>query len=1280
MVLDHANSPIAVIGLWCAVPQAETPAQFWQNLMDGVESISTLNGTGFGGSRFWSKREQYIGRKGVLERADWFDAAFFGFTPAEATLTDPQHRLFLECVWYAIADAGYNPKNDLGSVGVYATQSNNSYRAELERNNDIDPVTEFRTDIGNSMAHLAANVSYRLGFRGPSLTIQTACSSSLVAVHLACQSLRAGDCEMAVAGGASVTWPQNQGYIYEEGGIMSKDGHCRPFDARASGTVRGEGVGAVVLKRLDDAKAARDHVYAVILSTAINNDGRERAGYTAPGVAGQTEVIKSAVARAGIRPETVGYVETHGTATPLGDAIEIAAIKEALGDAHDGPRCRLGALKANIGHLDAASGIVALIKACYVVKEGRVPAAINFETSQPVFKLDQSRFTISNKCETWECDGPRRAGISSFGLGGTNAHAIIEEPSAVKGTPSARTHQLVVLSAQDPDSLNRLASQVKHALRSRTVDLADVAYTLAVGRPALQCRRAFVVKSVEELCDRLSAETNSDASSRPIPVAPVFVFPGATPDAMSWIQTLRADEQVFRRWFDTCAEKVLAVSGVNVKELLGAGTTKSKRSPAAGDLFLLCAEIALARTLMAWGVMPKTVAGVGVGEYAAAFVSGAFSVEEVLALMHARQMIADQPGANQSTLSETDLSPLVDALAMSVPREPSVVWISSVDATANNVDKFYDKEYWANTLANNWKVQEILRRAITPDSLMFEVGPVSEVSESARTMCSESAGSIPGFTADGMTSPSEILLSALAAFWQRGISINWKAFYGNELRARISLPSARLRATIFAPLHSGSTPEPVRSGGDSDVNGDVGEVTTGPFSLPALEQVIIDAMKQALGLAEVSSNDDFFEIGGCSLTAVQVISQLNETLGRDTPLRLLFQHPRARELATVINERSDETATSVTTVSQPPANVCRTVEALAREQRRTFSLCFFSADAESSDHSDRYKLILQATRFADENGFEAVWIPERHFHRFGGLFPSPSVLGAALAMATNNIAIRAGSVVLPLHHPIAVVEDWAVVDNLARGRVGISFAPGFHPVDYLLRPEAYRTRREGFFEQVELVRGLWRGEDFSGTDGMGRAVNRAVMPPPIQRELPTWITASETEQTFLRAGQAQANVLTALLAMDKPALAKRIASYRNAIRAHHPEKRGKVTLMLHAYVHPDPDMVREKGIAALRQYLATHLEFSSTRTQYEHVTALNAPDREALLDHAVQRYLRGNCLIGTPEHCRSVVNELFNLDVDEIACLIDFGIECDAVLDSLVHLNELRKHFRTETR
>lgn len=642
-----ARRAIAIVGMSGRFPGAPTLRQFWENLRNGVESLDTFTDAELdaaGINAVIRGLPGWVPRGTVLEDADCFDATFFGYSPREAQIIDPQQRVFLECAWQALEDAGYAGEPVGRTVAIYAGSSLNSYvLAQLLPNRDLlASVGGYQLMLGNDKDFLTTRASYKLDLHGPSLSIQTACSTSLVAVQVACQALLHNECDMAMAGGVSINFPQRTGYQYQDGMIFSPDGHCRPFDVEARGTRAGAGAGIVVLKRLEDAIADRDTIQAVILGAAINNDGAGKAGYTAPSVDGQMEVIATAQALAGVTADTISYVEAHGTATPLGDPIEVAALTRVFRESTDTQGfCTIGSLKANLGHLDAAAGVAGLIKTLLALRHRELPPQLNFSAPNPQLQLDTSPFRVATSLETWDPGRtPRRAGVSSFGIGGTNAHVVLEEAPPVAPRTKVRTPQLLVLSAKTATALDVATTQlIEYLGRADAAPLADVAYTLQVGRRTFAHRRSVVARDASEARALLSVAERGpvangvhEGASRPV----AFLFSGQGSQHAGMCRELYVGEPVFRGAVDRCAELMHPHFGRDIRELLKHGTDSELSETYVAQPILFVTEYALAVLWMSWGVQPSAMIGHSIGEYVAAHLAGVFSLEDALMLVCAR--------------------------------------------------------------------------------------------------------------------------------------------------------------------------------------------------------------------------------------------------------------------------------------------------------------------------------------------------------------------------------------------------------------------------------------------------------------------------------------------------------------------------------------------------------------------------------------------------------------------------------------------------------------------
>ncbi|MBI5815647.1 MAG: acyltransferase domain-containing protein [Nitrospinae bacterium] len=666
--------PIAVVGMAMRYPGAATAEGFWANLRNGVESVRRFTDeqlAAAGVAPKLVKDPRYVKARAVLDGIDMFDASFFGFTELEARQTDPQHRLFLECAWEAMEDAGYDSTKYSGRIGVFGGCGFNSYLAlNLSEGLDAgDPAGAYGLYIGNDKDFLSTRVAYKLNLTGPAVTVNSACSTSLVAVHLACQSLLSYQCDMALAGGSSVNARQMEGYLYEEGMILSPDGHCRAFDAKSSGIVPGSGTGIVALKRLEDALRDGDTVNAVILGSAVNNDGAVKAGYTAPSVDGQAKVISEAIAIAGVEPETISYVEAHGTGTPMGDPIEIAALTQAFGTGKKA-YCAIGSVKTNIGHTDTAAGVAGLIKTALALKNREIPPSLNYTAPNPAIDFANGPFFVNARLRPWEAlTGPRRAGVSSLGIGGTNAHVIMEQAPAQRDAGKSRKYYLAPMSAKTGKALETMQGAIAERLSANHVPIQDAAYTLGVGRRDFADRSAVVCAGADDAARKLKsgAVITGEAGSGARPV--VFMFPGQGAQSANMARGLYETEPVFRYAMDECFAILSGVMDTDLKSILypspgmeaEAACQLTRTKYAQPALFAVCRSLAV--VWRKWGVTPCCSIGHSVGEYVSAHLAGVFSLEDALKLVAARgRVIEKQPGGAMTAvfMDERDIAGIVN--------------------------------------------------------------------------------------------------------------------------------------------------------------------------------------------------------------------------------------------------------------------------------------------------------------------------------------------------------------------------------------------------------------------------------------------------------------------------------------------------------------------------------------------------------------------------------------------------------------------------------------------
>ena len=843
---ESTGTEIAIVGMAGRFPGAGSVEELWRKLCGGVEAIRTLTDEEMiaaGVDPAEVRLPGYVKRGAVLDGVEMFDADFFGVTPREAELLDPQQRLFLETAWEALEHAGYDAERAGGPVGVFAGGKMGTYIFQLMSNPELvrslDTVT---LGLGNDVGLLAMRASHKMNLRGPSYFVQSACSTSLAAVHLACQSLLIDECRLALAGGVAVDVPHRRGYVYTESGILSPDGRVRTFDASAEGTVFGNGVGVVVLKRLEDALADGDRVWAVIRGSATNNDGAAKPSFTAPSVDGQAEVVLRALIQADVDPETIGYVEAHGTATQLGDPVEIRALAKAWRAAGARRRqvCAIGSVKSSLGHLDAAAGVTGLIKTALALDRRQLPPTIGFERPNPRIDFAATPFRVQTELAEWPAgETPRRAGLSSFGFGGTNVHMILEEAPPAPPADPGKPWQLLVLSARTETALDAQAGRLAEHLREADGDLADAAFTLSMGRKAFPWRRIAVARDREEAAAVLESGETGFAEGGERPVA--FLFSGQGSQYPGMGRGLYESEPAYRAAIDRCA----AIVGPELRELADVERT-DRAQPA-----LFAVEYALAELWESWGVRPKALLGHSIGEYVAACRAGVFSLEDALAVVAARGrlMASMPPGAMLAVqLPEAELRPKLGAklslAAVNGPRRcvvsgpeeavaglaarleaegiesrrlhtshafhsammdpilpelraavarvarqaPEVPFLSNLTGTWITAEQATDPGYWAEHLRGTVRFGDGL--AELESHLLLEVGPGTTLSTLANERPGRETRALASLRhPDDRREDRPYLLTTLGRLFLAGAKIDWEGFWGEERRRRVPLPA-----------------------------------------------------------------------------------------------------------------------------------------------------------------------------------------------------------------------------------------------------------------------------------------------------------------------------------------------------------------------------------------------------------------------------------------------------------------------------------------------------------
>ncbi|MGE0445968.1 MAG: type I polyketide synthase, partial [Vicinamibacterales bacterium] len=850
---------IAIVGMACRFPGASDPETLWKNLAAGVESIrrfsrEELIAAGIAPAR--ADHPNFVSAHGALDDINGFDADFFGYSPGDAALIDPQQRLFMECAYEALERGGIAPREENPVVGVFAGAGVNVYMIRnVVPSLDVDDVGAiYQAVVGGEKDFLTSRVAYKFGLNGPAVTVQAACATSLVAVHVACQSLLAGECDVAIAGGVSLRVPQANGYLFVEGGIYSADGCCRAFDADAGGTVGGSGAAAVLLKRLEDAQRDGDRIDAVILGTAVNNDGGDKISFTAPGVRGQAAVIAEARAVAGVDSRSIGYAEMHGTATALGDPIEIAAMRQALGEAWTPDwRCYIGSVKTNLGHLDAVAGVAGLIKTVLALQHGTIPPSLHFTRPNPKIDFESGPLRVAAEATPWPSNGPaRRATVSSFGLGGANCHAVLEQaptPAAGVVRPVPRA---VVLSAKSDAALAAMRARLAdHVEAHADVRLADVAWTLATGRQPLPHAEVVVADTPSDLVAALRRDQRR-AGLRPAAAPRIaFLFPGQGAQQAGVGRELYAHEPVFRDAFDRCAAALAAAGVSDVREAMFAeASTKADerlRQTVYAQTSLFALGVALDALWRSWGMVPSAVLGHSSGEYAAAVSAGMLTLDEAARAIAARAtLMARLPAGVMAAvgLSEAELFPLLPAgLHIAAVNAPALCTVAGDEAALKAFEqRVSGRELFIRRLQtahafHSPAVDPVLdefrsalatltfrdpdvafysavlgRRADRTDAELWAqqirkpvlFGPAARAALDDGTTVFVELG--PGTTLGGLVrqcaSPKEAILpglprtnehralvTALGQAWLAGVEIDWAGVFAGDEPARITLPT-----------------------------------------------------------------------------------------------------------------------------------------------------------------------------------------------------------------------------------------------------------------------------------------------------------------------------------------------------------------------------------------------------------------------------------------------------------------------------------------------------------
>ncbi len=789
---DESNSlgAVAIVGMSGRFPGAKDMDSFWENLKNGIESVKFFGREELikmGISENLIDNPRFVAADAILDGMEDFDASFFDYSAREAEIMDPQHRLFLEAAYEVLESAGYNSELYDGRVAVFGSANLSGYMLHnLYSNPDfVDTVGSFKIMLANGQDFLSTKVSYKMNLMGPSVNVNTLCSSSLVAVHYACQNLLNYGCDIALAGGVSFQVSRGDAFFYQEGGIGSSDGHCHAFDSKASGTVSGSGLGILALKRLEDAIADGDHIHAVIRGTGINNDGSNKNSYTAPNVDGQAECIAEAIAVSGVNPETITYIETHGTGTDLGDPIEVAALSKAF-HAYTKKKqfCAIGSVKTNIGHLVNAGGVASVVKTILAMEHKVLPPSLNFEQPNPKIDFMNSPFYVNTKLSKWETEGfPLRAGVSSFGIGGTNTHIILEEaPEQEPSEASKRPFQLVTLSAKTGTALEKITGNlIEFAKKNPDTNLADIAFTLQMGRRNFNHKRIIVCRDTKDLIEKLESMSPKSVLTRfqkPKEQPIVFMFPG-NGEYVNMGLELYNSEKEFRDTLDKCAKVIQTIIGTDIRKVLypvGENKDEAKeqlynRSIGKGVLFSI--EYSLAKLWMSWGIKPQSMLGEETGEYVAACISGVLSLEDALKL---------------AVSKDENLPDTVSKLSFN---KATIPFIASVTGNWILDSEAGSPQYWLKqrtALHFTEGLQEVMKDAY---QINIEVGPGNKLTMDANTFRQQDVDQavLSCMPANEEVSAFEELLICAGELYLVGAKLDWNKYYSNEKRHRILLPT-----------------------------------------------------------------------------------------------------------------------------------------------------------------------------------------------------------------------------------------------------------------------------------------------------------------------------------------------------------------------------------------------------------------------------------------------------------------------------------------------------------
>lgn len=897
------DNDIAIVGMSGRFPCAEDIHEFWENLIQGKECVKFFSEEELrtaGVSEQLLQNRFYVKAGVVLDNIEMFDADFFGYTPKEAALMDPQQRLFLEVAWEALENAGYDAQHYPGLIGVYAGTGFNHYLVRnIMMSEERDSYTNnMQIIVENDKDFLVTRVNHKLNLRGPGVSVQTACSSSLVAIHIACQSILDGECDMALAGGVSIKLPMTAGYVYQPGGILSTDGHCRTFDNEASGTIFGSGAGAIVLKNLKNAIEDNDTIYAVIKGSAINNDGATKVSYTAPSIEGQAGVIVEAIANSGVDIHDISYIETHGTGTSLGDPIELSALNKAF-DIFTNRKhfCALGSSKPNTGHLDAASGVTGVIKTVLALNNEMIPPNINYSIPNKSFHLANSPFIVNDHAVEWISDDKTRcAGVSSFGVGGTNAHLILEEVSDQRYRREERKRrewQVAIISAKTDAALMDYCKKYIAFFKESNDELQDICYTMAIGRTQFQKRRVLIGKDKQSLIEQLTDITNQNING--VYQAKWknlnFIFDDSLCDTVILESNFHSEESLFTDVFNECEDYILEIIEENPSHN---DTDNRDNDRIKKNLKKLVIQCAIAKTLIEFNVVPQKITGIGTGILAGLAVADVISIKDALTLV----CLLDKKNRYEynNVLSKIRFHRQnMQRIIVQTLHEGRIV----CDIRKEYIE--YDKMTLNRTKDDNHDIP-------LEEMNLFFNGDGADI-------CNDSQYISHMFYRTSGQSVDELLLHMIGKLWSMGADVDWKRYYMGLTTYRVAVPTYPFqRKPYWIDPSLSSLDTGVNNGGSdtlskttcSDVIQEELMLDQYEILCASIERIIASIWMDAMGVDHLSMDDNFFVLGGNSLLATNMVYQLEMIFSVNLSLETFFTNPTVKELADYIMSHYEE--------------------------------------------------------------------------------------------------------------------------------------------------------------------------------------------------------------------------------------------------------------------------------------------------------------------------------------------------------------------------------------